>query len=140
MPRDASRSRPGPRPRADARSWRQHLQEGDGIALALGWQWLVEAAIAGRQIQFLGLGLTVAGGQIDTSIAACGDLVLQLGQQGSSVSAPPLPAVGPDALELRSLRVEPPERPAGDRLLVVQADEHGAAGRGELAGRVGAQP
>ena len=51
-----------------------------------------------------------------------------------------VPAVGPDPLEFGRGVVEAAERPAGDRPAVEQSDEQAAAGRGELVGRIPAQP
>src|SRR5213596_3793356 len=49
-------------------------------------------------------------------------------------------AVGPDSLELGGGLIEAAERTAGDGLVVQQPDEQAAAGRGELVGRIPAQP
>ena len=52
----------------------------------------------------------------------------------------PTTAVGPDPLELGGGVVEAAERAAGDGLVIEKPDEQAAAGRGELVGRIPAQP
>ena len=119
-PRDASRSRRVRRPDADDHVIRhQPLEERDGIVLvAVGGQRLVEAHVSRGQVERLGLGLLVAGRQVDAAVAAGGDLGFEFGKQRLGVAPPPVLAVGPDALEFGGLVVEAPKCAAGDGLVV----------------------
>lgn len=56
------------------------------------------------------------------------------------MSLPTMAAVGPDAFELGSGVIESLERTASDGLAVEQPDQQPAIGRGELVGRMAAQP
>ena len=60
--------------------------ERDRIDLALGGQRLGQPRVSRRQVQRLGLGLAVAGRQIDAPVAAGGDLGLQLDEQRLGVA------------------------------------------------------
>ena len=67
-PAGASRSRPARPRRAGVRS-SECLLERDGIDLALGGQRFGQPDVPGRQVQRLGLGLPVTGGQVDAPVA-----------------------------------------------------------------------
>jgi hypothetical protein len=119
---------------------REILRERDREDVALGREGLGQPAVAGGQVKGRGLGLTVAGGQICPKVSGSHDRILQLGEQRPRVPLAAVPAVGPDALELGGLCVEPAERPAGDGVAMEKSDEHAAARRRELIGRVLTQP
>src|SRR5215212_5630066 len=102
----------------------ERLGECDGVVLvALGGQWLVEAHVSRGQVELFGLRLLVAGSQIDAPVAAGGDRGFEFDQQSLREPAPAVAAVGPDALELRGLVIEPSERAAGDGPAVAQTDQ-----------------
>ena len=100
----------------------ERLLERHRVDLAVGGQRLGQPDVPGGQVQRLGLGLAVTRGQVDAAVAARDDLGFELGQQHPRVAPAPMPAVGPDALELGGVGVEPAERAAGDGLAVEQPD------------------
>ena len=115
--------------------------EGHRVDLALGGKRLGEPSVPGGQIQRLGLGLTVAGGQVDAAVAARGDLGLQLDQQRPARS----PAVDDrlsvqmrlsSAVSASNRRNAPPVTGRSSSSPISMA----AAGGRELVGRIAAQP
>ena len=119
---------------------RQHLHEGDREDRAPRRQRFRKSGVARRFVQRLGLGLTVARRQVHPPVAASGDGVLQLDQQRGGIAAAAVGPVGPDPLELGSLRVESRKRAAGDGHAVHLADQKTTVGRRELHGRDRLQP